>query len=414
MRQNGNAHPTQDVLLWGDNRQTKTSPCCQIRYRFCRFQPRYHCPTFPSGRTPNPAQGRICFHLFQTLFHLWVVISKIEKSALWIHAGAVFQSICIWFCSFLLVWTISSGFAVFFNQYFHIPIQQIWQTFNLAGHFNIQSTTFNDVSNNAFLCALTAKYLICNTHKSYLNAAEKEKGIQEEGVNHRRRSLISWCDFHTAWRMYITHYSITSDNRMKRRSLPWNFWMWQAEWKWGEEKKKTRGRKRKMAQSAHHLHNWHELSSTSQRAATFKSPPIDSFDIAQGITHLLFHTSVMVQLASSPASPHSHTHAHARTFASHFYLSVAEMTIDVWVCIWNVLEQKKKCAAGDDGGSCDSLNINISSVRGHKTGPLLERRSLIWCTVRLFEGFSLIGDNCVYMDFVYVRVLRIPFCCLYM
>lgn len=45
--------------------------------------------------------------------------------------------------------------------------------------------------------------------------------------------------------MYITHYSITSDNRMKRRSLPWNFWMWQAEWKWGEEKKKNLRQKEK-------------------------------------------------------------------------------------------------------------------------------------------------------------------------
>lgn len=131
--------------------------------------------------------------------------------------------------------------------------------------------------------------------------------------------------------MYITHYSITSDNRMKRRSLPWNFWMWQAEWGGGE----TRGRKRKMAQSAHHLRNWHELSSTSQRAATFKSPPIDSFDIAQGITHLLFHTSVMVQLASSPASLHcpppfnthtqtnrKNTHTRARTNIRFSFLPV--------------------------------------------------------------------------------------------
>lgn len=45
----------------------------------------------------------------------------------------------------------------------------------------------------------------------------------------------------------------------------------------------------------------------------FKSPPIDIFDIAQGVVHLLFHTSVMVQLAPRTSHPPLQTNTHSQT-----------------------------------------------------------------------------------------------------
>lgn len=69
-----------------------------------------------------------------------------------------------------------------------------------------------------------------------------------EKVNQRWRSLISLCDFHTARHVYITHYSITSDNRTRGVCYLETL---------GYDKKNSQ-RVRQMPQSAHRLNNWHE------------------------------------------------------------------------------------------------------------------------------------------------------------
>lgn len=114
-----------------------------------------------------------------------------------------------------------------------------------------------------------------------------------EKVNLGWHGLISLCDFHAA-HVYITHYSITSDNRTKGvhyLETP------------GYDKKNS-SREREIDAPEHSSSQqltWVIINVSTD--TPFKSPPIDIFDIARGIVHLLFHMSVMVQLA--PANPSS-------------------------------------------------------------------------------------------------------------
>lgn len=161
-------------------------------------------------------------------------------------------------------------------------------------------------------------------------------------VNQQWRGLISLCDFHTA---QCVHEPLFNYIRQQngRRTLPWNSRIWQ-------EKQLEREIDAPEQSSSQQL-TWVIINVSTD--TPFKSPPIDIFDIAQGIVHLLFHASVMVQLAPDTSHPRTPTETHTHAYTSHSSLSVAEMTIDVWVWIWNVLKQRKVAGAVVVGISLD-------------------------------------------------------------
>lgn len=88
-----------------------------------------------------------------------------------------------------------------------------------------------------------------------------------------------------------------------RRSLPWNCGIWQ-------EKQLEREIDAPEQSSSQQL-TWVIINVSTD--TPFKSPPIDIFDIAQGVVHLLFHTSVMVQLAPRTSHPPLQTNTHSQT-----------------------------------------------------------------------------------------------------
>lgn len=117
-----------------------------------------------------------------------------------------------------------------------------------------------------------------------------------------RRGLIS-----CVWLSHCTtcvHHPLFNYIRQQneRRSLPWNSWIWQ-------EKQLEREIDAPEHSSSQQL-TWVIINVSTD--TPFKSPPIDIFDIARGIVHLLFHTSVMVQLAPlhPPLNTHTNTHTH--------------------------------------------------------------------------------------------------------
>lgn len=142
------------------------------------------------------------------------------------------------------------------------------------------------------------------------------------------KALLAFFDF-SVWLSSCTtcvHHPLLNYIRQQneRRSLPWNSWIWQ-------EKQLEREIDAPEHSSSQHL-AWVIINGSTN--TPFKSPPIDIFDIAQGVVHLLFHTSVMVQLAPTPASPRSplsllppslkHTQTHTHIHFSFFP-----------VCGWN-------------------------------------------------------------------------------
>lgn len=103
----------------------------------------------------------------------------------------------------------------------------------------------------------------------------------------------------------------------ERRSLPWNSWICQ-------EKQLEREIDAPEHSSSQQL-TWVIINISTN--TPFKSPPIDIFDIAPGIVHLLFPTSVMEQLAPHHPNPHAPTPKNTHT-------NTEAHTLLILRCLW--------------------------------------------------------------------------------